>query len=179
MSSSLSRPQTKTFSYGEFQALPKQGPDFLLDVAAIQARLNARAQQHMRSSETWFNLPDSASKETKRKMAHDAIGHWIRWMAQDHWALASDVRITGKTRPAMTPDNVILLGETAYQMLAVFRYAGPSPKFTRIELNPATVKQAPDHRLTLREAVKAWGLPVPKQRGDLLARRHGAVSHTA
>lgn len=141
--------------------MPKGGPDFLLDVAKIQRRMNARAQQPMRFKIGVFRMPLNASTAAAERFAHDQIGTWINREAKEGWELKSDVRITGPYKAHDAEGTAELPGIGEYRVRAMFKMTR-SVNPLRIELNPATVKQDPEHRLTLKEAGRAWGVMAPQ-----------------
>lgn len=158
MNSSLSRQRPSVVTKQEFDALPKQGPDFLLDTAAIQKRLDARKGSPLRKCRCVFRVPQGASQHAFQEEYKKTIGRWLQWLESEGLVLHSDVAIFGP-RP-LRDDNTgaVILGEQEYICQAVFRHTRTA-KPLRVELNPATVKRDPEHRLTLKEAIKAWGLP--------------------
>lgn len=158
MSSSLSSPHPETFTKEEFRALPTEGPDFLLDVEAIQQRMNARAQTPFRRDTGFFQVPIDASTAAIEAKAKESIGKWINWNAKEHWELVTDVRISRPVQARDINSGAVLLGLREYRYTAGFRWRGPAPKPVRIELDPATVKRDPAHRLTLKEAMRAWNV---------------------
>ena len=146
----------------QFQALPKGEPDFLLDSAKIQARVNEQAKNPVRPDICSFTIPNDASISYCESRMSEAIGQWIAWKAKEDWSLDSDVRRIGRFPARDIETGTVILGRSEFRYWARFRYAGPTPKALRIPLNPATVRQAPDHRLTLKEAMRAWNINLAK-----------------
>ncbi len=136
---------------------PSVGPDFLVDTGAVQRRMDARGRIPFRRKNALFRIPYDASPRIKDGYAQAAVGKWVVMEERDGWSLYGDIRYSGPF-PASTPDNVPMPEMEEWRMTSVFRYTGRTPKPVRIEFPKAGVKQSPDHRLTLSEAMKVWGI---------------------
>ena len=141
------------------QATTREGPSFVVDAAAIQARIDARAKTPFRIKRGLFRVPREASERVKEATAKVAIGKWIRWNEQEGWSLKSNLTVQGPFPATDAHGNIPLLDSNEYRMQGAFRYAGRSPEPIRIELPKEGVKQSPDHRLTLQEAMQVWEVP--------------------
>lgn len=139
----------------------KAGPAFVVDTEAARKRLAARMRTPFRTVRGLFRVPVGASNSTKESLTKTAIGKWVAWLGKEHWALVSDVSITGPYQATDADGNVPLLGVNEYRMQAAFRYSGPAPKPVRYEFPRDGVKQDPEHRLTLRDAMRVWGVAAP------------------
>ena len=90
----------------------------------------------------------------------------LAWESKDGFELASPLRLTGPFPYHDRHSGAVLLGEEEYRWQGIFKQTR-STEIVRQELDPATVKQAPDHRLTLKEAIKAWDVPPLKEESAL------------
>ena len=141
----------------------KQGPDFLLDTAKIQASLDKRKESSLRASTMQLRVPSDATPAQIEQAAQEAIGKWVNWMSKDGYELRSDMQWNGPLPLRDETTGAVILGQKTYHIKATFQ-SMKSTSPVRIELNPAVVKRDPEHRLTLHEARKAWGLPLPQPR---------------
>ena len=144
----------------------KAGPSFVVDTIALQRKVDRLKQMPVRSFPSFFRAPKDASQAVKEGMAKQAIGRWIRWQEQEGWHLASNVEIGLPKQATDANGNIPLLGVQEHPMRATFQYRGKAPKPLRIQFPKDGVKQSPDHRLSLREAMRVWdvstkGLPPP------------------
>mgnify|MGYP001575821561 FL=1 len=158
MNSLNQRPSETVVTKEEFDALPAQGPDFLLDTARIQARQDILGRQSIRLQRAECRVPLEASQKQREEMLRATIGKWLRWQEQDHWYLVSDITVGKPSFARDMQSGIVILGAQSYPLTASFKWRGPAPKPVRIELDGRTVKQDPEHRLTLKEAMKAWNI---------------------
>lgn len=155
------------YSWEEFDRLPRTGHDFLLDTAVIQRRLDARKDNPYRIRTVVFRAPVDCSRRVFEELKRIAGEKFLAWESQDGWELASPLRLTGPFTYHDRTNGAVLLGDSEYRWQGIFRQTR-SQKAVRLELDPATVKQDPEHRLTLKEAMRAWGIKAPQpalQRG--------------
>ena len=142
-----------------FKELPKDGPDFLIDATKIQAHQDALKQQTRRWQPGFFRVPVDASGMVKKQSYEDAIGKWIGQQSRQGWLLDSGVHVRGPFKAFDESGIIPLLGIVQYEVRAVFNWDRTrSVQNIRIPINPAVVRQDPEHRLTLKEAIKAWGI---------------------
>ena len=155
------QPLKTQYTWEEFDRLPRTGPDFLLNTQRIQRRLDARKDNPYRIKTVVFRAPKDCSLRVFEMLKKNAGEKMLAWEAKDGFVLASPLRLTGPFPYHDIDTGIVLLGDSEYRWQGIFRYER-SQKMVRQELDPATVKQDPEHRLTLKEAVKAWKVPLPK-----------------
>ena len=162
-SSSLpSRFNKRYYTQAEFDKLPRSGPDFLLDTQRIQRRLDARKDNPYRRRMVWFRVPKEGSRRVFDLLTHSAAEKFIHHEDRDGWELVERLTITGPY-PYYDPSTGLLSpGDSEYRWHGRFRQRR-TPRLVRMELDPATVKQDPEHRLTVKEAMKAWNVTLPKE----------------
>ena len=156
-------------AFKAFKSLPACKPDFLLDVGRIQRRLNRLAQSPRRIDGGSFRIEMDASVAVMRSRWDEKMNDWISQMSRKGWTLNSGIRRKGYMK-AQDPSGKPIEGMLEVVVEAEFKYTGPTPQNVRVELNPATVKRAPDHALTLREATKAWNIDIGKVATEM---KHG------
>ena len=157
----LDRPKTE-YTWEEFRRLPRTGPDFLLDTRAIQRRLDDRKDNPYRIRTVVFRAPADCSRRVFEELKRVAGEKMLTWESKDGWELSSPLRLTGPFPYHDRGSGAVLLGEQEYRWQGIFKQTR-SPGMVRQELDPATVKQDPEHRLTVREAMKAWHVAPPKE----------------
>ena len=157
MNYSSTSAQAEKVSVEEFKKLPKQGPDFLLDVGRIQRRLNLLAQSPRRIDGGSFRIEMDASVAVMRSRWDEKMNDWISQKSRLGWTLDSGIKRKGVAK-AFDPEGKAIEGQIEVEVEAIFKYTGGTPQSVRIPLNPATVRQDTEHRLTLKEAIKAWGI---------------------
>lgn len=159
--SSLHSAGPTQYTWQEFQQLPRTGSDFLLNTRAIQVRLDARSDNPHRIRTVVFRAPQGCSRRVFDQLKKAAGERMLTWEAKDGWELSSPLRLTGPFPYSDRNTGALVLGEEEYRWQGIFRYTR-SPKKVRIELDPATVKQDPEHKLTVQEAMKAWKITAPQ-----------------
>jgi len=135
--------------------LPKTAPEFLLDTEKLNKRLAATANNPRRWLTGSFHASKGMSRQMFENMAKEKVGKWVEWKAKEGWVLDSKPQVFGPFRAYALNSNLPLLGNDEFRVRAVFKTV---PKPIRTMIDPAIIKQAPDHTLTRHEAVKAWGM---------------------
>lgn len=132
----------------------------MLDTQAIQKRLDARRDNPYRIRTVVFRAPKGCSRRVFEQLKKAAGERMLAWESKDGWELTSPLRLIGPFPYHDRTNGILLLGDEEYRWQGIFRYTR-SQKTVRIEIDPATVKQDPEHRLTVKEAIKAWGITLP------------------
>lgn len=131
---------TQTSPSYKLEDLPKQGPNLLLDTAAIQRKYTARRDNPFRVLEGFLRVPSDMSATTLEKLVKARVERFIRWKGMEGWTLKGRIELIG---PEVSRDSsgIAVLGERQYRMKGVFAIV---PKPVRVMLRPETVMQAPD-----------------------------------
>lgn len=134
-----------------FHKLPKEGPDLLLDTRAINERLAKRAGNPYRWKVGSFHLPRDITGRALEISCRRAGDRFIAAMAKQGWTLKSRLQVWKQNDWAQEPmTGAFLLGMAEYRVRGVF---ATEPKPLRFEVPREIVKQDPDHKLSLSEAV--------------------------
>ena len=140
------------FSWANFRDLPKGGePDYLIDTARINRRLAGRNQNPYREHICAFPMPKQISSRAFKARAKGAIETFLGTMEKSGWTLEGKLRYE-RREVATDPDGKVLPECFEYRVTGLFK---TRPKPWRIEVPAGLVKQDPEHRITLREAIRA------------------------
>lgn len=133
-------------------------PDYLLDTDAINKRYEAGFDNPYRIITGTVMVPVDWQGTKLEKWLRQSGDTLIQNMEKKNFRLASTLRIDFIPGPAEDSDTgLIRYDMIRYFMAGIFKYDGPF-RIKRTEVDPALVKQAPDHTLTTAEAAKAWGV---------------------
>lgn len=123
-------------------------PSLLLDVPKIQKRIDKEKENPYRIKVGTFHTPIDMGRDMFEYTFALKVRIFMEAMSKEGWELASKVVLEGPFE-AHDPYTLLLIpGQQEYRVKAVFKYRGPTPQTVRVELDPAEVKQAPDHVLT-------------------------------
>lgn len=151
-SCNLSRQQSSPFSWDKFKTLPKGGePDYLIDTARLNRKLARRANNPYREHTCAFPVPKTMDRWAFERRAKQALGTFLETMEKEGWVLVSKLRFERR-------DGFHDLEQGAMPDCWEYRVTGlfkTTPKPLRIEVPPGLVKQDPEHRITLKEALRA------------------------
>lgn len=136
--------------------LSRQGPDFLLDTAAINAKRLAAVQTALHWQTGTFQVPKGVSQQVFERLKRVAALRYIDMMSKRGWTLQSKLYLDGPHRAYDIRDAVVLLDKDEYRIRAQFRKE--NPKYIRTEVPRELVKQDPEHRLTVKDAMKIDGI---------------------
>lgn len=131
-------------------------PEFLLDTARLNAKYAENSDNPYRLWTGTTEVPYDADPVWLKRILYDAAGRYIDAMKKRGWELMDKIRI-GSPRIARDESGLPDLSRIEYRLRGTFKFQGP-PRTTVLELDPATVKQAPDHLITLAQARQAWGI---------------------
>ncbi len=144
-----------------FSELKKQDLDYLLDTTALNKKMAMRNKNPYRWKTGSFRVPKGANKEQKVKAAKLACEKFVQAMEQQGWELKSKLQVYGPYPAFDILYNIPLLDQEELRIRGIFK---TEPKPVRIEVPPGIVRQSPDHKITLQEAMKATGIkPVPRK----------------
>ena len=130
-------------------------PDYLLDTAAINAKYASRADNPRRFRTGVFRVPFDCVGGLLRGICEDKAKRFVSDLFKQGWELEGNVQM-GNPRVAHDEYGLPDLSEREITVCGVFKFQGKN-RIVSLELDPASVKQAPDHVLTVAEARKAWG----------------------
>ncbi len=128
-------------------------PQFLLDTAAINEKYSKVAADPRRWWTGVFRTQSDLQGPTLQRKVYESCGRFIEAMSKRRWDIVGECHVYG---PYASHDeaNLVVLGEVEYKIRAIFRLAD-TPKSERTEIPPGLVRQDPEHRISLKEAVRA------------------------
>ena len=130
----------------EWESLDAEGPNLLLDTAAIQKKYDARQRTNQRVKEAVFTAPRGLSKEVFERGTRQNINTWLTALLKQGWQLISRVEV-GPPGVAREEHGIVILDRQEFRVRGVFKLVGPYVK-QRIEFPLDTVKQDPAHKVT-------------------------------
>ena len=139
-----------------FKGLSKQGPEFLLDIAAINARTRQAATTALRWHTGTFKVPVDVSGPVFDRLKRIAGERWREMMAKRGWTLRSKLYLEGPFPCFDLRDQVVLPGHREYRIRGTFQKDNPQP--VRYEVPKDLVKQDSEHRVSLKAAMAVDGL---------------------
>lgn len=142
------------FSFArDFHKLPKKKePEYLLDTNRLNKLLVAKNQSPSHWKEGTFMLPDKGLDQwAAERLVKEKCWAWINSLAKQGWDLDSKPEVRGPF-PAFDIDKqTVVPDKREFRVRALFKTV---PKPIRIEVPTDSIKQDPDHAVTLREALK-------------------------
>ena len=136
----------------QFKELPKKELDYLLDTTALNKKMADRADNPYRWRSAGFLVNKSASMAQKEAEAKIAVAKWIEIEAKKGWTLESKVQVYKPGGPALDlATGAVLLDRESWEARGIFK---TKPQPLRLELPKGMVRQDPEQKLSLREALK-------------------------
>lgn len=131
-----------------FEKLPKKHPGFGVDVGELQKKYGTG--DNRRVARGSFRIPLGASQRVAAQITRQAGYRWIEAMKKQGWELISEVRANDR---GLRADPITYELMHGFQFVATFAKVNAKP--ARLEIPLGIVKRESDHRISLREAVKA------------------------
>ena len=133
-----------------------QTPDYLLDTTQLNRKYAEGADNPLRYITGETRVDYDCQGERLQQVLYDKAWQFIDAEKKQGWELQGQLHFDD---PKIAKDDNGLpdLGKVAYRITGQFKYQGP-PRTIRTELDPATIRQAPDQTITTADALKAWGL---------------------
>ncbi len=138
-----------------FSDLKKEEADYLLDTTSINKRLKDKQKSPYRMRVGSFQLPKGIQGEMKDRACDKAVKSFLLAFEKQGLDLASKVQVYGPFPCYDIRSNILLLDKEEWRARALFK---TKPKPMRIELPPGIIKRDPEHRITLKEAMKIEGI---------------------
>jgi len=145
-----------------FSKLKKDDLDYLLDTTALNKKMAARKGNPYRWLTGSFHVPKGVSADQRKRVADTACGKFVEAMEKQGWKLESKLQVYGPYPALDLLTQVILLDMDEVRIRGIF---STHPKPVRLELDPGMVRQDPEQKSTLQDAIKATGMrPVPRNK---------------
>ena len=129
--------------------------EFLLDTERINEKYAERADNPLRYITGSTRVDRDCVGAALKSALYEAAWKFIDNEKKQGWELQGTLHFDNP-RTAKLDTGVTDLGAVEYRITGVFKYQGP-PRTIRTELDPAIIKQAPDHTINAADAQKAWG----------------------
>ena len=133
-------------------------PQFLLDTAAINEKYSKVAADPRRWWTGVFRAQSDLQGPALQRKTYESCGRFIEAMGKRRWDIVGEGHVYGPYKTHDLDSSLVILGEVEYKIRAVFRLAD-TPKTLRTEVPTGLIRRDPEHRLSLKEAVKAIHYP--------------------
>lgn len=115
----------------------------LLDIGKIQRRLDAKKDNPFSVLEGSCHVPTDASKGLKKSHLKDTANTFLTHMSKKGYELTSRLSLLGPFPAVEIDTSKMLFGKEEWRIRGVFKK--DKPEFTRIEIDPALIKQGEDN----------------------------------
>lgn len=137
-----------------WEDLSGEEPDYLVDTAAANKSLAQRVDNPFRWKTGTFGLPIGVSRNAMDRMVRESCDKFIAALDKQGWTLRSGLQLKGPfPYRNLGQGGAVLLDWREFRVQGLF--AVRKLERTRIELPPGSVKQDPEHKRTINEAVRA------------------------
>ena len=123
-------------------------PSLLLDTEKIQKRVDRRNQNPFEWKVGTFHVPTDMGRDMFEHQFALKVRIFMEAMRDSGWDLCRKADLRGPFEAFDLDTGLLIPGHQEWRVRGYFKYVGPTPKAERIELDPARVKQAPDHELS-------------------------------
>ena len=121
----------------------KTGEEILLDTAKIQRRLDRRKDNPYSRLEGSCHVPVDASSALKKSHIKGTTNTFLEAMDKRGYTLVSQLRLFGPYEAVELDTSKPLPEMEEWRVRGVFKK--DKPEFTRIEIDPALIKQGEDN----------------------------------
>lgn len=139
-------------TWGEFEELPTEGLNYLLDITALNERYENSKDNPYRWQVGSFRVPKWITREERKRICKVAIDKWIGAIEERGWQLKSKVQVyNGQPFGYDIMTGVTMLDQEELRVRAIFKNI-LSPKSIKIEI------PLPDDKTSLEDAMNAYGV---------------------
>ena len=120
---------------------PTQSNGNLIDVGAVQRRLDARLSTPYRLKEATFHAPADATPGQFKQIYAYALAQWFKHLEKE-WLPTEDQRkFKLHDRGNVMESGLIVPGMKRWVVRGEFKYVGGAPTHERIEIDPSWTKE--------------------------------------